>query len=259
MFSTIVLSQEENLIVTWNQFLTINIKVTSFLLPFVPTEESNSTSSSSCNLCDNMLSCIQTSFPDRRSLNPKRRPFYSYDAYFMVATCPQQWVSSHPNKQMAQQIFHHCTNSSLSPVTDLTTTFTFRNIYCAQCNNITQSQLVQWNAKYICISNGSVFINSVSQIRKYCEILSFTTNTKTRYCSILESICPIGFDNQNTTSIMLCETQGLNIIKGYLKSRIGAVLFKNKWCAECNGAFDTEEYTHAEIEFSHETLPCKTT
>ena len=206
MFSTIVLGQEANLIVTWNQFLTVNIKVTSFFLPFVPTEESNSTSSSSSNLCDNMLSCIQTSFPDRRSLNPKPWPFYSYDAYFMVATCPQQWVSSHPNKQMAQQILHHCTNSSLSPVTDLKTNFTFRNIYCAQCNNITQSQLVQWDANYFCnINNGSVIINSISQIRKYCQISNFTTNTKTRYCSILVSTCPNGFDNQSTASIQ-CKT-----------------------------------------------------
>ena len=167
-----------------------------------------------------------------------------FDAYFMVATCPQQWVSSHPNKQMAQQILHYCTNSSLSPVTDLTTNFTFRNIYCAQCNNINQSQLVQWNANYFCnVDNGSFTINSISQIRKYCQISNFmiTTNTQVRNCTILVSTCPKEFERLSTASIQ-CKIIGLNIVIGNLKPKSGTVLFKNKWCAECNEAFDTECY-----------------
>ena len=202
----------------------------------------NSTSNSSSNLY-NMLSCIQTSFPDSRSVP---RPVYSYDAYFMVATCPQQWVSSHPNKQMAQQILHCCTNSSLSPVTDLTTNFTFRNIYCAECNNINQSQLVQWNANYICdvFEEHEPDAVSIDQIKHLiCQISNFTAHTEARHCTVMISTCP----NESITS-ELCKTKGLTFVK---EAFSGTALFKNQWCAECNGVFNIE--CHLELPSECET------
>ena len=253
--------------VSWNQFLTINVTVSS-LPSFVPpttrptqscsslyscankntrricscdgscslygdcchdVQQLNSTSNiSSRNLYD-MLSCVQTSFPDQHG---EEKPAYEYNAYFMVTACPQQWVSSHSNQQTAQQILHSCTNSSLSPVTDLTTNLTFRNTYCAQCNNINQTQLVHWNASYFCDTDGSIVINSLSSIRKYCQISDFSTTFKTRSCNRLVSSCPNTFENQNV--IFQCKNTGLEI---YIEDR---VLFKNRWCAECNGAINSK-------------------
>ena len=227
---------------TWDHFLTINIKVYSQFKECFEyysckelnnrychcddlcslygdcchdAQQVNSTSNSSSNLY-NMLSCIQTSFPDPMILDsPNLYINVIFDAYFMVATCPQQWVSSHPNKQMAQQILHYCTNSNLSPVTDQTTDFTFRNIYCAQCNNINQSQLVQWEVNYICDIfeiPESVSINNQSQIKRLCHILNFTAHTEARFCTNLISTCPNEVDKPSKTS-ELCETKGLTIVK----------------------------------------------
>ena len=254
--------------VLWNQFLTANVTVSGFL-PFVPPTtsppqscssfyscaENNTTQRCSCDeLCSlygdcchdvqqlnstrnissrnlyNMVSCVQTSFPDQHG---EEKPAYNYNAYFMVTACPQPWVSSHSNKQTAQQILHYCTNSSLSPVTDLTTNLTFRNTYCAQCNNINQTQLVHWNATYFCdTDNGSIDINSMSRIRKYCRISNFSPTVKTRSCNRLVSSCPNTFDNQSV--IFQCKNNGLEI---NIKDQ---VLFKNRWCAECNGAINSE-------------------
>ena len=173
-----------------------------------------------------MLSCVQTSFSDQHG---EEKPAY----YFMVTTCPQQWVSSHSNQQTAQQILHHCTNSSLSPVTDPKTNFTFRNTYCAQCNNINQTQLVHWNATYFCdTDNRSIVINSLSHIRKYCRISNFSPTVKTRSCNRLVSSCPNTFENQSV--IFQCKNNGLEI---NIEDR---VLFKNRWCAECNGAINSK-------------------
>ena len=190
-------------------------------------QQLNSTSNiSSGNIYNNMLSCVQTSFSDQHG---GEKPAY----YFMVTTCPQQWVSSHSNQQTAQQILHHCTNSSLSPVTDLTTNLTFRNTYCAQCNNINQTQLVHWNATYFCdTDNRSIVINSLSRIRKYCRISNFSPTVKTRSCNRLVSSCPNTFENQSV--IFQCKNNGLEI---NIEDR---VLFKNRWCAECNGAINSE-------------------
>ena len=251
--------------VSWNRFLTINVTVFGFSSFASPAQlcssfyscankntrrrcscdelcslyrdcchdvqQLNSTSNiSSGNLYNNMLSCVQTSFPDQHG---EEKPAYDYNAYFMVTACPQQWVSSHQNKQAAQQIHHHCTNSSLSPVTDLTTNLTFRNTYCAQCNNINQTQLVHWNATYFCdTDNGSIVINSLSRVRKYCRISNFRTTVKTRSCKRLVSSCPNTFENQSV--IFQCKNNGLEI---YIK---GEVLFKNRWCAECNGDINSK-------------------
>ena len=263
--------------VSWNQFLTINVTVSGFQ-PFVPSttspsfppfatsptqscssfyscankntrrrcscdescslygdcchdvQQQNSTSNISSGNLYNMVSCVQTSFPDQHGYE---KPAYDYNAYFMVTTCPQQWVSSHSNKKTAQQILLYCTNSSLSPVTDPTTNFTFRNTFCAQCNNINQTKLVHWNATYICdTDNGSIVINSLSRIRKYCLISNFRPTVKTRSCNRLVSSCPNTFENQSV--IFQCKNNGLEI---YIK---GEVLFKNRWCAECNGDINSE-------------------
>ena len=193
-------------------------------------QQLNSTSNISSANIYNMVSCVQTSFPDQHGYE---KPAYYYNAYFMVTACPQQWVSSHSNQQTARQILHSCTNSSLSPVTDLTTNLTFRNTYCAQCNNINQTQLVHWNANYFCdTDNGSIVINSLSHIRKYCRISNFSPTVKTRSCNRLVSSCPNTFDNQRV--IFQCKNNGLEI---YIEDR---VLFKNRWCAECNGAINSE-------------------
>ena len=139
-----------------------------------------------------------------------------------------------------------CTNASLFlPVTDPHTNFTFRNIYCALCNNISQDQVVPWIAEFSCSSNivQSLQANSsrmnwtFEAFREACFLNKYvapTTKAPDRNCIPHVSTC----SNNSSSSPDLVHncTRGPYDLVTTLDKRI----FRNQYCALCNGVNNTQ-------------------
>ena len=178
----------------------------------------------------NMQNCLSAIFDDECDKNIATRQHY----YVMVDSCQQQLGSSTQNKQTAKQIAEKCNSSSLFPHSDPSTNLTFRNMYCAQCNNISKDQLVPWLPIYSCnVTNGKK-ISDIADVIQLCQLLKFqpVLNRTARSCSgdsNIISTCPSTF-NGSTTTIKQCTTGSF----GLVTAGDGKIL-RNKYCAECNG------------------------
>ena len=180
----------------------------------------------------NMQNCFQTVF-DRCDDN-----YYTKGRSVMVDRCQQQWGTSTQNKQIAEQLARNCTSSSLFPHSDPSTNLTFRNIYCAQCNNISNDQLVPWLPIYTCNVTNGTNISDIAEVIRLCQLLKFqpVLHRTARSCSghsNIISTCPSTF-NGSTTTINRCTTGafGFKLVTGDGK------ILRNRYCAECNGVDD---------------------
>ena len=134
-----------------------------------------------------------------------------------------------------------CSNQSLFlPVTDPRSNITFRNIYCALCNNISQEEAVLWQPRFLCRD-----INAVSSLTTYgavqneCKLLRISTDLsipQIRTCTPHISTCP------NTSSLELehnCTNGPLDLVTDPLAVVGPASVYRNHYCAQCNGVTDT--------------------
>ena len=171
----------------------------------------------------NLLACQISNFQGFVHFNEK--------AHLMVSSCPLEWG----NNQRAEQISMNCTNASLFlPVNDPNTKFTFRNIYCALCNNISQEQVIPWMPDYVCDLNTTLKLkahpnNILATIMEQCTLLKYIP-TNGRSCFPMVSSCPPGnrSDPEYNRLVRNCMTGDQNVV-------IGGQYFKNTFCAECNG------------------------
>ena len=135
-----------------------------------------------------------------------------------------------------------CSNQSLFlPVTDPRSNITFRNIYCALCNNISQEEVVLWQPRFLCRD-----INAVSSLTTYdavqneCDLVTISTDfsiPQIRTCVPHISTCP------NTSSLELelnCTNGPFDLVTDPL-AVVGSVsVYRNHYCAQCNGVTDTQ-------------------
>ena len=178
----------------------------------------------------NMQNCLLAIFDECDTNYYKRH-------YVMVDSCQQQWITSIQNKQIVEQIAEKCNSSSLFPHSDPSTNLTFRNMYCAQCNNISKDQLVPWLPIYSCNVTNGTNISDIADVIRLCQLLKFkpVLHRTARSCSghsNIISTCPSTF-NGSTTTIKQCTTGAF----GLVTAGDGEIL-RNKYCAECNGFDD---------------------
>ena len=141
----------------------------------------------------------------------------------MVSRCPIQSELNIP-----------CTNRSLFlPVTDPSSNFTFRNIYCALCNNVSREVVVPWQPHFFC--GGEVNVSSIrtfESLENACRASGSVIFSKTsilRTCIPHISTCPSSVD---ADLVHNCTSGPYDLVTA---GPVAAV-FKNRYCAQCNGA-----------------------
>ena len=144
----------------------------------------------------------------------------------MVSRCPSEMNNS------------QCSNQSLFlPVTDPRSNFTFRNIYCALCNNVTQEEVMLWEPQLFCSENtvSRLLDTTYDTVLKECDLLTIFTDlpfSQIRTCVPHISTC------SNTSSSELehnCTSKPVNLVED--RTLDGAKVYRNHYCALCNGAF----------------------
>ena len=151
----------------------------------------------------------------------------------MVSRCSQP---SHPQNMQ-------CMNQSLFlPVTDSLSNYTFRNIYCALCNNISRDQLVSWQPRFHCDRNIAIQLSNLSTYEKINEVcymyklVSKSPLISMRGCVPHISTCPMATD-ASSQLIQNCTRGQYDLVAAPNDTR---VLFRNRYCAQCNGYNDTQ-------------------
>ena len=145
----------------------------------------------------------------------------------MVSRCPIQSELNIP-----------CTNRSLFlPVTDPSSNFTFRNIYCALCNNVSRDVVVPWQPHFFC--GGEVNVSSIrtfESLENACHALSgtvfFSKTSILRMCIPHISTCSPRVDPDLVHN---CTSGPYDLVTAE-HHRSAAAVFRNRYCAQCNGA-----------------------
>ena len=170
---------------------------------------------------DELLECLEVNYT-RHILGS------GGNSVWMVSRCPQP-----------SELNEKCTNQSLFlPVTDSHSNLTFRNIYCAMCNNISVEQVELWQPQFHCddqvmIANLSVNFSTFEEIKQHCfmhEIVLEGNNT--RSCIPHIRTCPSNSTAVHFDLVRNC-TQGPFDLTA--ASGNNTRIFKNSACAECNG------------------------
>ena len=151
----------------------------------------------------------------------------------MVSRCSQP---SHP-----QNI--QCMNQSLFlPVTDSLSNYTFHNIYCALCNNISGDRLVSWQPRFYCDRNAAMQLSSLStykKINEFCQMYKVVSKSpliSMRSCVPHISTCPVDTD-ASSQLVQNCTRGQYDLVVASNNIRM---LFRNHYCAQCNGYNDTQ-------------------
>ena len=143
----------------------------------------------------------------------------------------------------------HCTNRSLFlPVTNTNSqsSFIFRNMYCALCNNISVDQVVPWQPRFYChksIENSTSNFSSFEEFRNSCYLYKYASQasarTLTRSCVPHISKCPTDINSTavNTELLTNCTKGPYNLVSAMDNSRR---IFRNRYCAQCNGFNNTQ-------------------
>ena len=68
--------------------------------------------------------------------------------YWMIASCPEDET----NSEVLNKVENLCEAQSLSspPVTDKRTGLVYRNVHCAQCNNVPDTEQIIWPSEWLC-------------------------------------------------------------------------------------------------------------
>ena len=153
---------------------------------------------------------------------------------------------------------HHCRNFReetfltnpilFIPVTSLATNITYRNYFCAFCNNEPYDQLVSWQLKVFCRANGSqldqLMINEIEQMQSYFQnVTRRKCLTTIRYPHVqgrdepsvfirpckktLPSICP------SDTPVDLARNCSISGPR-YRYDLLSKLTYSNPYCAQCH-------------------------
>ncbi|CAF3639139.1 unnamed protein product [Adineta steineri] len=131
------------------------------------------------------------------------------------------------------------------PVTSIRTNITYRNYFCAYCNNATNSNIQIWEYKIYCRENQTNF-NNINKEEQMNNIYNSTQNcTRTiiyprikedynqpsvfiRPCkNSFPSVCPLGTSTDLARNCSLSST-------AYRYDIISKIIYSNPYCAECN-------------------------
>ena len=187
------------------------------------------------------LSCISI------SLNDYFTPVQEGDAYWMKASCPDQWPT------MDGGIARNCTEDvTAPPVTDLTTGSVFRNTYCAICHNVSLERIAVWRTRLYCRGTFNVTTVTIEQYIRSCSICEFekpiNEELEPRFCFPHISSCPpqnltTNLDSELDYDFIVdrCLEGPRSLVHMVLRNSsdlffgISLPIYKNEYCARCNG------------------------
>lgn len=150
------------------------------------------------------------------------------NSVWMVSRCPQP-----------SELNGKCTDQSFFlPVTDSRLNFTFRNIYCAMCNNASMEQLKLWQPQFYCndpeVSNFFMNFSTLEEVNRRCFMHDIVMEgNHTRSCIPHVNTCP---SNSSADLKQACIHGPFDLSTALDNS---TRIFKNSACAKCNGILST--------------------
>ena len=172
------------------------------------------------------------------------------EAYWMVSACSEDWLTS---SDIASDIHANCTNgdASLPPVSDRSTGLVYKNEYCAVCNGV--SSAVRWryglgctewlSSELVKAALGYVYFElTLEIINRECIICGYEPpedlglGYNARACYSHVSTCLSQEDlslsaEEHKLAVESCKTMPFNPVWG----KVGATVYRNTECAQCNG------------------------
>jgi G protein-coupled receptor Mth (Methuselah protein) len=166
-----------------------------------------------------------------------------YQGAYAVANCPANYTG--PSEIRVQCMSGNVTDPFLnSPVSDSRTGKTFKNRYCALCNDANSAYLQSWNIAVSCENSNSGDF-AFQDLTYRSDLVRWGLNREGRFdkCTLkydkpvyinnirlcranLVSTCPAGYRRQNF--VRACEA--------YMTVVVGRdVMYRNPHCAVCNG------------------------
>lgn len=182
--------------------------------------------------------------------------------FWVISSCPFRQTSTDVAAIEEEWIDTNCTDGpgSLPFASDYLTGRTYRNVYCALCNNV--STIVPWGYRIVCNSTLWDTINSSSvvtlnQIQEDCQTCSFSlpedvafspeAEETFRPCTPHVSTCLSFSAFVNFTGIanltedeyekleQNCTNGSYNLVRGLPPDSSAPLIFRNAHCAACNG------------------------
>ncbi|XP_023215624.1 uncharacterized protein LOC111618353 [Centruroides sculpturatus] len=143
-----------------------------------------------------------------------------FESYYMINRCPSYWDDNN-TKLFCEIASTYNSNNVLTrvPVTSKNNLQTYRNIYCAICNNA--DDVVAWIPHHVC------YDSLQNCVKKYTP----PKNLKPKQCnSIVNSTC-------NTSEDRFLQLNCANFYAPvrYTNSQGNQIIYKNKFCALCSG------------------------
>ena len=169
--------------------------------------------------------------------------------YWTITTCSRSWIAEQLADGVANvnDIVSSCEDPSvrasfsfLPPVTDKRTGFVYQSQFCARCNGLQLSDVVEWSIHLSCsleITLNSPTNLSFSDISQFCFVNVYSPPTSLalpRECPFLPSdlisSCP---DSSSADAKEKCTHGGLNVVE------FGRSTYANGYCAACHNVSST--------------------
>ncbi|CAF1225550.1 unnamed protein product [Didymodactylos carnosus] len=175
--------------------------------------------------------CVDYNYPIRR----KQRRFYEMTMHpvWMITGCQKKYYGTKLDKQCQSYKKDHFNEQpdAYIPWTSNRTNLTYRNIYCALCNN--QNNFLQsWIYKPECDSSLTfpTIINNITEIYQFLNC----NNHYLTYPSVFIRFCKKIILNQSCSDIRCQSINAYRYISyKYGPSAIVQKIFRNKYCLQC--------------------------
>lgn len=207
------------------------------------------------NISINKYECVDFLLP---TINSKNVPFNRLSVW-MRSECLSIYIGSSIDIQcrnLNKQLFND--NPILFiPVTSLQTNITYKNYYCAYCNNdLNTKNLEFWEYKTFCYGIGNdqdyLTLNNDDEVQYYINNLTKDCSKTILYphkrgssepsvfirpCKkSLPSICPL-----NTSNDLAKNCSSFGTAHRYIKN--SSMVYQNPYCAQCNHPNNSEDIT----------------
>lgn len=184
---------------------------------------------------DSLVECVQTQY------FPKPMSEVFIRSYEMVAKCPPSYTNKDLKERCEKQFDYFADSSEdftdIVPVTDNATEVSFKNVYCAVCNNITEDDIIKWGTNVVCTTNPPFLVDYTENVKKALHdrtgcYLEFSL-PDTMPTSAAKKACNYLIDRCNMTGLFYPEDP-------FLKKSCASYTsvykhYKNVHCYLCNG------------------------
>ncbi|XP_033104680.1 uncharacterized protein LOC117107186 [Anneissia japonica] len=168
---------------------------------------------------------------------------YPHRPFWTTNKCQPSWLNSDVSKRCSN-ITEADLLSRLPVLSD--DGLTYRNVFCAQCNGRTTATF--WNTEARCQNvppdNATVDPNALALYLKDCVTFFTTKSAPPRYCLRVEDTCDHSkLDaTKNFTKLSRACFENYQYPVIYNQNGGSTQIFKNSFCAECNGIDISREY-----------------